>query len=97
MSASSGPILQLDAITKKFGATTALDAASFEIRAGEVHALMGANGAGKSTLMNVLGGVVPKDAGEIIISGLPVQIRCRMSRRRSASPSFTRNSTCCPR
>ncbi len=75
MSASSGPILQLDAITKKFGATTALDAASFESRAGEVHALMGANGAGKSTLMNVLGGVVPKDAGEIIISGLPVQIR----------------------
>lgn len=75
MSASSGPILQLDAITKKFGATTALDAASFEIRAGEVHALMGANGAGKSTLMNVLGGVVPKDAGEIIVSGLPAQIR----------------------
>ena len=75
MSAFSGPILQLHAITKTFGATTALDAASFECRAGEVHALMGANGAGKSTLMNVLGGIVPMDDGEIIIAGIPVQIR----------------------
>ena len=75
MSASSGPLLELNAITKTFGATTALDAAGFEGRAGEVHALMGANGAGKSTLMNVLGGVVPKDSGEIILAGFPVQIR----------------------
>ena len=75
MSESLRPLLELKAITKTFGATTALEAASFEAHAGEVHALMGANGAGKSTLMNVLGGVVPKDAGEILISGSPVQIR----------------------
>ena len=75
MSASATPILRLDAITKTFGATTALDAASFEARAGEVHALMGANGAGKSTLMNVLGGVVPRDAGAIVVSGQSVPIR----------------------
>jgi len=75
MSASAGPLLRLSAITKRFGATTALEAACFDGHAGEVHALMGANGAGKSTLMNVLGGVVPKDTGEILIAGEPVQIR----------------------
>ena len=98
MSESLRPLLELKAITKTFGATTALAAASFEAHAGEVHALMGANGAGKSTLMNVLGGVVPKDAGEILISGSRrADPLARMSRRRSASPSCTRNSICCRR
>ena len=45
-------------VSKRFGATTALDSVDFEVRASEVHALVGENGAGKSTLVRILGGAV---------------------------------------
>ncbi len=54
-------------IRKRFGATTALDGVTFEVMAGEIHALVGENGAGKSTLVRILGGVFRPDAGEIMI------------------------------
>ena len=56
-------------IRKRFGATTALDGVSFEVLAGEIHALVGENGAGKSTLVRILGGVVRPDAGQVAIGG----------------------------
>lgn len=56
-------------ISKRFDSVVALRAASLEVRAGEVHALMGANGAGKSTLVKVLTGVFPADSGEMVIMG----------------------------
>jgi ribose transport system ATP-binding protein len=56
-------------VAKRFDSLVALQAASLEVRAGEVHALMGANGAGKSTLVKVLTGVFPADGGEIVIRG----------------------------
>ncbi|MBO8140761.1 MAG: sugar ABC transporter ATP-binding protein [Firmicutes bacterium] len=62
-------------ISKAFPGVQALDSVDFELRAGEVHALMGENGAGKSTLMNILGGVIVPDAGEIFINGRPRLIR----------------------
>jgi ribose transport system ATP-binding protein len=63
------PLLHVDGVQKRFGATVALDGVSFELRAGQVHALIGENGAGKSTLMNVLAGALPPDAGTIQIDG----------------------------
>jgi len=58
-------------VQKAFGATRALNRVSFDVGAGEVHALIGENGAGKSTLMKILSGVYPPDGGEIELDGRP--------------------------
>jgi ribose transport system ATP-binding protein len=65
------PTLLLEAqdIAKRFGAVTALRAASLEVRSGEVHGLMGANGAGKSTLVKIITGVYPATSGRIFLNG----------------------------
>ncbi|MGB6221897.1 sugar ABC transporter ATP-binding protein [Haloferula sp.] len=68
-------LLEARAIRKSFGGVQALNEVSFELRAGEVHALMGENGAGKSTLMNVLSGQFPPDGGEICLMGERVSFR----------------------
>jgi len=68
------PVLEMRRIVKDFPGVRALDSVDFELRAGEVHALVGENGAGKSTLMKVLGGVYRPDAGEIRIEGRELAI-----------------------
>ena len=65
----SQTILEMKNIDKYFSGVHALKSVNFDLRAGEVHALMGENGAGKSTLMKVLTGIHTRDAGEITLFG----------------------------
>lgn len=67
--ASGSVLASLQSINKSFPGVNALKDVHFDLRAGEVHALMGENGAGKSTLMKILTGVYQPDSGEIIIEG----------------------------
>lgn len=70
----SAPPLQLIGVSKGFPGVQALSDVQFDLRAGEVHALMGENGAGKSTLIKILCGAQPPDSGQIMIDGTPVTI-----------------------
>ncbi|WP_339694206.1 sugar ABC transporter ATP-binding protein [Celeribacter baekdonensis] len=69
------PLLQLSHIAKSFGPVHALRDVSFELRAGEIHALAGENGAGKSTTMKIVDGILQPDRGDIRIDGTPIRIR----------------------
>jgi len=69
-------------ITKYYDTTAVLKRVNFSARRGEVHAIVGENGAGKSTLMKILSGAVQKNAGEIILDGVPVVLRSPFSAHR---------------
>jgi D-xylose transport system ATP-binding protein len=68
------PLLELRGVFKSFGSVEALTDVDFEVRAGEVMALVGDNGAGKSTLIKCVAGIHPMDSGEMIFEGNPVNI-----------------------
>ena len=77
-------VLEMQGIRKEFPGVVANDDVSFDVRRGEVHALLGENGAGKSTLMNILYGLYRPDAGEIRLNGKPVSFS---SARDAIAPS----------
>ncbi len=74
-------LARLTAITKSYGGVHALKGVDFDVRSGEVHALVGENGAGKSTLIRILGGEVQPSSGEIHIAGEKVSLRDPRSAR----------------
>ncbi len=72
--AVAAPLLSLVGIGKSFPGVQALRAVSFDIRPGEVHALLGENGAGKSTLIKIISGVHAADAGSLLLDGHPIRL-----------------------
>ena len=78
---SNPVILEMKGIVKSFGPVKALKGVDFDLRAGEVHALMGENGAGKSTLMKVLTGIHKPNEGSIHYNGKQVEYSKLLFRR----------------
>jgi ABC-2 type transport system ATP-binding protein len=77
----SDPIVQLRHVSKKFGALTALDDVSLDIRRQEIFALLGPNGAGKTTLIGIVAGLTKRSAGEVLVDGHDVTRDYRITRR----------------
>jgi branched-chain amino acid transport system ATP-binding protein len=78
----SGPLLEVRALTKRFGGFTALREVSLDIRAGERIGILGPNGSGKSTLVNCITGLLRTDSGDVLmdgesLSGAPAHVRTR--------------------
>jgi fructose transport system ATP-binding protein len=75
-------VMQAKGVVKRYGQVTALDGADFELRAGEILAVIGDNGAGKSSLIKCLSGATVPDEGEILLDGAPVHFKSPIDARR---------------
>ncbi len=78
----SGPLLALHNVSRSFPGVAVLVDVSFDLAAGEVHAVVGENGAGKSTLINLISGVLRPDAGTISLAGEPIELGSPVDARR---------------
>ncbi|MEN9891706.1 MAG: hypothetical protein RLY78_2001 [Pseudomonadota bacterium] len=76
-------VMQAKGLVKRYGQVTALDGADFELRAGEILAVIGDNGAGKSSLIKCLSGATVPDEGEILLDGRPVRFQTPIDARRA--------------
>jgi rhamnose transport system ATP-binding protein len=92
----TAPVLELANVFKSFGAVTALNGVSFDLRAGEVHALLGENGAGKSTLIKIITGAHQADRGEIRIDGYTVHRMTPASARAAGIAAIYQQPALCP-
>jgi ribose transport system ATP-binding protein len=89
-------LLDVRGVAKSFGSVVALRSAALNVRAGEVHALMGANGAGKSTLVKIMTGVFPPDAGAIVLNGETQVFRSPAEARRAGIVSVYQDPALVP-
>ena len=83
MSAQPKLVMQAKGLVKRYGHVTALDGTDFELRAGEILAVIGDNGAGKSSLIKALSGATIPDEGEILLDGQPIHFRSPIDARRA--------------
>jgi simple sugar transport system ATP-binding protein len=90
------PVLEMRGITKQFPGVRALSAVDFRLLPGEVHSLMGQNGAGKSTLVKVLTGVVPPDAGQLILEGQEIRPHSPLDAQRLGISTVYQEVNLCP-
>src|ERR1700740_2373063 len=76
-------VMQARNLVKRYGHVTALDGADFELRSGEILAVIGDNGAGKSSLIKALSGATVPDSGEIQLDGVPTKFKTPIEARRA--------------
>jgi ribose transport system ATP-binding protein len=96
MTGEDNLLLRIHGVAKRFNSVIALRGADLEVKAGEVHALMGANGAGKSTLVKIITGVFPADAGEIVLDGKASVFRSPAEARRAGVVSVYQDPAIVP-
>ena len=92
----SEPILQLHGITKIFPGVKALNKVQFDLRPGEIHALMGENGAGKSTFIKVIMGVHQAEEGEMLLYGKPVHFKSTRDAQKAGIAAIYQHVTAYP-
>ncbi|MBO5079063.1 MAG: sugar ABC transporter ATP-binding protein [Oscillospiraceae bacterium] len=92
----SQTVLELHGITKIFPGVKALDHVQFDLKAGEIHALMGENGAGKSTFIKVIMGVHQAEEGEMILNGQPVRFRSTRDAQKAGIAAIYQHVTAYP-
>jgi ribose transport system ATP-binding protein len=88
--------LETRSISKRFGATVALDDVSINVQAGEIHAIVGENGSGKSTLMRILAGVMKPDSGQVILDGKTFRPNSPVEARRAGISMIHQELAICP-
>ena len=89
-------VLRAENISKSFGPIEVLSDISLDLKAGEIHAVIGENGAGKSTLMRILSGHLQPTTGALYLDDKPIVLR-RSGRRRTARASFSFTRKSCSR
>jgi len=90
------PVLEARGLVKHFGRVVALDHTDFELRPGEILAVIGDNGAGKSTLIKVLAGAIVPDAGQVLMDGKPVHFRSPIEARNAGIETVYQNLALSP-
>ncbi|MDP3252863.1 MAG: ATP-binding cassette domain-containing protein [Hydrogenophaga sp.] len=83
MNSNAPLVIQAKGLVKRYGQVTALDGADFELRAGEILAVIGDNGAGKSSLIKALSGATIPDEGQIFLDGQPIHFKSPIDARRA--------------